>query len=325
MQYHTLNREELVGALHTADTGLDLSEAGQRLEHYGPNEIERKKRKNYLKEYFVQFTHFFAVLLELAAVLSFLADLYSPGEGYDVLGYAIFGAVVVNATFAFWQEYKADRTVDALLKLIPSLVKVRRGGEIAKVDARLLVPGDILIVEEGDRIGADAVILEANSLYVNIATLTGESRPVRRFPGADRSETILDAKNVLFAGTTVESGNGVAAVFGTGRNTEFGKIASLAKEVKKRLTPMQTEIIRITRILTVAALLVGGVFFLLGFFSGQGFLIAAIFALSLIVANVPEGMLPTITLSLSLASQNMARRNALIKTSTPSRRSGAPP
>lgn len=313
MQYHTLNREELVGALHTADTGLDLSEAGQRLEHYGPNEIERKKRKNYLKEYFVQFTHFFAVLLELAAVLSFLADLYSPGEGYDVLGYAIFGAVVVNATFAFWQEYKADRTVDALLKLIPSLVKVRRGGEIAKVDARLLVPGDILIVEEGDRIGADAVILEANSLYVNIATLTGESRPVRRFPGADRSETILDAKNVLFAGTTVESGNGVAAVFGTGRNTEFGKIASLAKEVKKRLTPMQTEIIRITRILTVAALLVGGVFFLLGFFSGQGFLIAAIFALSLIVANVPEGMLPTITLSLSLASQNMARRNALIK------------
>jgi len=246
MQFHTLTREELVETLNTTDTGLEIAEARQRLADHGPNEIERKKRKNYLKEYFIQYTQFFAVLLEVAAVLSFLANIYSPGEGYDILGYAILGAVVVNATFAFWQEYKADRTVDALLKLIPSLVKVRRGGEIAKVDARLLVPGDILIVEEGDRIGADAVILEANSLYVNIATLTGESRPVRRFPGVDRSETVLDAKNVLFAGTTVESGNGVAAVFATGKETEFGKIASLAKEVKKRLTPMQLEIIRIT-------------------------------------------------------------------------------
>jgi sodium/potassium-transporting ATPase subunit alpha len=313
MNLYSLPKEEILTHLDTSESGLEESEIQGRLKTYGPNELEKRKRKNYPKEYLWQYAQFFAVLLEVAAVLSFVANYYSPGEGYDILGYAILGAVVINATFAFWQEYKADKTVEALLKLIPSLVMVKRGGEIKKVNAKELVPGDVLIVEEGCKIGADSLLLEANSLYVNNATLTGESRPVRRTEDTDYSEAILDARNVLFAGTTVVSGNGVGVVFSTGKETEFGKIASLAKEVKKRLTPMQLEIIRITRILTLAALLVGSIFFILGFLSGQGFLMAAIFALSLIVANVPEGMLPTITLSLSLASQNMARRNALIK------------
>lgn len=313
MQLHTLSREEVFEALHTADSGLEPSEARQRLEHYGSNEIERKKRKNYLKEYFVQYAQFFAILLEVAAVLSFLASRYASGEGYDILGYAILGAVVINATFAFWQEYKADRTIEALLRLMPSMVTVRRGGAAGTADAREVVPGDILLLEEGDRIAADAVLIEANSLYVDMATLTGESRPKRRVTGPAEVKTVLDAQNVVFAGTTVLSGNGTAVVYATGQKTEFGRIASLAREVKKRPTPMQIEIIRITRILTIAAVLVGGVFFVLGYLAGFGALVAAIFALSLIVANVPEGMLPTITLSLSLASQNMARRNALIK------------
>ncbi|NYT06323.1 MAG: cation-transporting P-type ATPase, partial [Methanomicrobiales archaeon] len=154
---------------------------------------------------------------------------------------------------------------------------------------------------------------EANALYLNNATLTGESRPVERRPGPGPTDGITEMKNVVFAGTTVVSGNGIGAVYATGKETEFGKIAIQAKEVVKPPTPMQQEIVRITRILTLAALLVGAVFFVLGYLSGRGFFISAIFALSLIVANVPEGMLPTITLSLSLASQHMARRNALIK------------
>lgn len=313
MNLHTLPKEEVLAKLDANESGLEEAEAQRRLEKFGPNELEKRKQKNYLKEYLWQYAQFFAALLEIAAILSFVANSYSPGEGYDILAYAILGAVVINATFAFWQEYKADKTVEALLKLIPSMVKVKREGKIREVNAKLLVPGDILMVEEGDKIGADAVILEANSLHINMATLTGESRPAKRRVDPGENETLLDANNVLLAGTTAVSGNGVSVVFATGNETEFGKIASLAKEVEKRLTPMQLEIIRITRILTFAALFVGGVFFLLGYFSGQGFLIASIFALSLIVANVPEGMLPTITLSLSLASQNMARRNALIK------------
>jgi sodium/potassium-transporting ATPase subunit alpha len=313
MNLYSLRKEDILSRLNTSESGLEEQEVERRLVEVGLNEIEKRKKKNYVKEYLLQYAQFFAILLEVAAVLSFIADYYQPGEGYAILGYAIFGAVIVNATFAFWQEYKADKTVEALLKLIPTLVKVRRGGETREEEASAIVPGDILIIEEGDRIAADAVILEANSLYVNNATLTGEARPARRTGEPDTSESILDARNVIFAGTTVTSGNGMAVVFATGARTEFGKIASLTREVEKRRTPMQIEIIRITRILTFAALLMGVVFFILGSLSGQGFLVAAIFALSLIVANVPEGMLPTITLSLSLASRNMARRNALIK------------
>ncbi|MGC9514480.1 HAD-IC family P-type ATPase, partial [Methanocrinis sp.] len=310
---YTFPHDVVLARLNTSLSGLDQAEARRRRDEFGPNELEKRRRKNYLKEYLLQYLQFFALLLEVAAILSFVANRYSPGEGYNILSYAILGAVFINATFAFWQEYKADKTVEALLKLIPSMVKVRRAGRVEEVDAKYLVPGDILVVEEGDRIGADAVLLEANTLRVNMAALTGEAQPARRIAEADASEEILDARNVLFAGTTVASGNGLAVVFATGGETEFGKIASLSKEVEKRATPMQLEIIRITRILTLAALLVGGVFFVLGLVSGQGWLVAAIFALSLIVANVPEGMLPTITLSLSLASRNMAKRNALIK------------
>jgi sodium/potassium-transporting ATPase subunit alpha len=176
-----------------------------------------------------------------------------------------------------------------------------------------VVRGDLLVLEEGDRIAADAVLIGDNSLYVNMATLTGESEPVKKTTGITPAHLPADPGQTIFAGTTVVSGNGVAVVFATGTDTEFGRIAGLTTAVHKRLTPMQLEIIRITRILTIAALIVGGIFFILGFLAGRGIFVAAIFALSLIVANVPEGMLPTITLSLSIASQNMAKRNALIK------------
>jgi sodium/potassium-transporting ATPase subunit alpha len=313
MPVSALSREEIFSTLQTSENGLDNDEVTRRLSRYGPNEIETRRRKQYLRLYLIQYTQFFAVLLEIAAALSFIANSYSPHEGFDLLGYAILGAVIVNASFAFWQEYKADRTVEALRKLIPSLVRVRRNGEPGKVQARGVVPGDILLLEEGDRIAADAVLIEDNSLYISTATLTGESVPVRRTAGPVSEEDLLASSNLVFAGTSVTQGNGVAVVYDTGKETEFGKIAILATETRKRITPMQREIIRITRLLTIAALIVGGLFFVLGYVFGSGLLVAAIFALSLIVANVPEGMLPTITLSLSLASQNMARRNALIK------------
>jgi len=310
---HRAEKKDILDALETAESGLSSQEAERRLEIYGSNDLGEGKKKNYLRTYIVQYTKFFAILLEIAAALSFVANWFSPGEGYDILGYAVIGAVIVNASFAFWQEYKADKTIEALLRLIPTIAKVRRDGKVHEINARKLVPGDIIQLEEGDRIGADAIVLDENSLYVNNATLTGESRPHRRYAGTDQKESALDAENIVFAGTSVTSGNGFGVVYATGMETEFGKIATLTREVHKRRTPMEKEITRITRILTFAALLMGAVFFVLGYISGQGYLVAAIFSLSLIVANVPEGMLPTITLSLSLASRNMARRKALIR------------
>lgn len=313
MNIYALPSGEQLVAMDSSVDGLNDAEVIVRQKKFGLNEIENRQGKNYLKEYLSQYVRFFAILLEVAAVLSLIANPYAPGQGYDILGFAIFGAVIINATFAFWQEYRADKTVEALKKLIPSSITVRRNATNMKAQAVSLVPGDILLLEEGDRIGADAVIISENSLYVNNATLNGESRPSRRTAKPSATESPLDAVNAVFAGTTVTGGNAVALVTTTGKNTEFGKIASLAVTVKKRSTPMQREIIRITRLLTIAALLMGGVFMILGYLSGRGLLFAAIFSLSLIVANVPEGMLPTITLSLSLASQNMAKRNALIK------------
>jgi len=313
MQVSGLFREDILSALHTREQGLTPDEVRTRLAQYDKNLIETRAKKKYLRLYLSRYAQFFAVLLELAALLSFIAHWCDPGQGYDILGYAIFGAVVVNASFSFWQEYKADRTMDALRRLMPSYVRVRRGGEPRKVPAGDLGPGDSVIIEEGDRIAADGVLIESNSLFIDTSALNGESIPVLRRAGPTQEPDPLLAENMVFAGTTVPSGNGMAVIHTTGKNTEFGKIAVLTGDIRRRLTPMQREIIRITRVLTIIALAIGGVFFILSYLSGKGVLIAAIFALSLIVANVPEGMLPTITLSLSLASQNMARRNALIK------------
>ncbi len=313
IQLFDLDRQALLQRLKTSENGLSPDQVARRLKEFGPNELATAAKKNYLLAYLGQYSNFFAILLEVAALLSFVADHYDPGQGSDVLGYAILGAVIINATFTFWQEYRADKAMEELLKLMPTKVSLRRAEKLVATTAREIVPGDIMLMEEGDKVAADGILIEANSLYLNLSSLTGESAPVARTLLPGEAKRSLDAKNMIFAGTTVLSGSGVAVASATGNATEFGKIASLTKNVRKTITPMQREIIHITRILTVIALLMGCFFFVLGLFSGKGIMPASIFAVALIVANVPEGLLPTIALSLSLASQRMARRNALIK------------
>ena len=313
MKIFMQEKAALLQGLKTSENGLTASTVTRRQQEFGPNVLEGEKKKNYLLSYLKEYVQFFAILLEVAAVLSFIADRYAPDQGNDILGYAVLGAVIINATFTFWQEYRADKAMEALLKLMPTMVNVRREGKTATIDSKELVPGDVIILDEGDKVAADGVLLESNSLYLNLSSLNGESAPVSRNSEPSKQANPLSAKNMVFAGTTVISGGGVAVVSAIANATEFGKIASLTKNVQKSLTPMQREIIRITRILTIIALIMGLVFFILGLFSAKGALMASIFALSLIVANVPEGLLPTITLSLSLASQRMAKRNALIK------------
>jgi len=312
-QLFDLDRQALFQRLKTRENGLSLDEVARRLVEFGPNELATESKKNYFLAYLVQYSHFFAIVLEVAALLSFIADHYAPDEGSDILGYAILGAVIINATFTFWQEYRADKAMEELLKLMPVNVSLRRNGKIVSTAAHEIVPGDIMLLEEGDKVAADGILLEVNSLYLNLSSLNGESAPVARDLLPGEAKRPLDAKNMVFAGTTVLSGSGVVVASATGNATEFGKIASLTKNVRKAITPMQREIIHITRTFTIIALLMGCIFFALGLFSGKGIMLASIFALALIVANVPEGLLPTISLSLSLASQRMARRNALIK------------
>lgn len=305
--------QQVLKSLKTSESGLSQAEVTQRLQSFGLNQISQKAKKDYRIEYLKEYVSFFPILLEVAGILALIADHFQPGQGNDILAYAVFGAVFLNATFTFWQKFKADKAMEALLKLIKSEATVLREGDWQTIDATQVVPGDILKLEEGEKVAADGILLEVNDLHLNLSVLNGESTPSVRSLKSGDARRELEAKNMVFAGASVSNGNGLAVVVATGDATEFGKIARMTAEVKVTVTPIEKEIRHMTTILTLLALAAGLVFFLLGWFSERGLLISAIFALSLIVANVPEGLLPTITLSLSLASQRMAKRQALIK------------
>ena len=203
MNIYSLPPDEQLVAMDSSPDGLNDEKVTTRQKKYGPNEIEKRQGKNYIKEYLLQYVQFFAILLEVAAVLSLIASQYAPGEGYEILGFAIFGAVIINATFAFWQEYRADKTVEALKKLIPSSITVRRNKKNQNVKAASLVPGDILILEEGDRIGADAVIAATNNPIVipdmfKMLRRGGYANVFGLFPAGTKVE--VDAEQLHFSG-----------------------------------------------------------------------------------------------------------------------------
>jgi len=315
-RHHDINRlpaDEVLKRLETGDSGLSTDEALRRLIHFGANILIDPGRHSMLHGLVRHFTHFLALLLWVAAALAFAADLMRPDEGMATLGWAILGVIIINALFAFFQEYKAERAVQALRQLLPDKAWVTRDGQSIKIPRNEIVPGDVLILEEGERVSADARLIEATGMRVDNAALTGESKPKRRTAEAVEDGHWLDMPNLVFAGTTILSGHGRAAVFATGMASEFGKIAGLTTTQASDLSPLQKEIIKVTRIVGTISLTMGAGFFAIGLWTGLGFWISAIFGIGIIVANVPEGLLPTVTLALAMSSQRMAKRNALIK------------
>ena len=310
---HSPSIDEVLKHMESGKNGLSPDEAQQRLARYGANELTEPNHRSLLCGLIPHFTHFLAVLLWFAAGLAFIADRLKPGEGMATLGWAILAVIGINAFFAFFQEYKAERAVHALHRLLPTKAWVTRGGQFLEIPRNTIVPGDILLLDEGGRVPADARLIEAHNLRVDNAALTGESQPKRRTADSVDDEHWLDLANLVFAGTTILSGNGRAVVFATGMKTEFGKIASITAGVETGLSPLQKEIIKVTRIVAVLSLAMGMMFFTIGLATGLGFWVSAIFGIGIIVANVPEGLLPTVTLALAMGSQRMAKRNALIK------------
>ena len=308
-----LSINDVLIRLKTDNGGLSPDEARRRLADSGRNVLIAPGRYSMLRGLARHFTHFLAVLLWIAAALSFAADFMRPGEGMATLAWAILGVIVINAIFAFLQEYKAERAVQALHRLLPDKAWVTRGGQPIEVARSEIVPGDLLILEEGERVPADARLIEANGMRVDNAALTGESNPKRRTAEATEDGHWLDTPNLVFAGTTILSGHGRAVVFATGMRSEFGKIAGFTTTVETSFSPLQKEIITVTRIVAVISLAMGTSFFMIGLWTGLGFWISAIFGIGIIVANVPEGLLPTVTLALAMSSQRMAKRHALIK------------
>jgi calcium-translocating P-type ATPase len=289
------------------------AEAERRLREYGPNCVERGRTTPLHVHLLRGLTHFFAVILWVAAALAFVAEWQDPGSGMATLGFAILGVIFVNGLFSAWQEYRAERAMAALQRLLPHCVKVLRSGHVSEAPANELVPGDVILLDDGDDVPADCRIVEAVGVRVNNATVTGESVPQARDARPSDEQELLQSRNVLLAGTSVVSGRAQALVFATGMRTEFGKIAHLTQHTHRALSPLQKEIARLSRIVALFSVALGMVFFFIGRLVGLPFWQDFLFAIGIIIANVPEGLLPTVTLALAMGSQRMARKNALIR------------
>lgn len=306
---HTLPAHEVRAALGTSQNGLTQEEAGRRRQHFGANTIREVSRKSLAVKLLANFTHLMAVLLWFGGLIGFLAQM-------PQLGLAIWLVVLINGVFSFWQEYKAEKATEALRRLLPAYARVLRNGIEQRILAEELVPGDLMLLAEGDHISADARLMEESELRVDQSTLTGESRPVRKNAWAVPRNKLARAEipNMVFAGTNVVSGVGQAIVSATGMETEFGKIAHLTQSVREECSPLQREMAHVTRVVSAIAIVVGLIFFALAIlFAGMDLAQSLIFMMGMIVAFVPEGLLPTVTLALAMGVQRMARRNALVK------------
>ncbi len=313
MKIHQVSAADAIASLKSTSQGLSSAEALRRLGEYRFNRVEEIARESMLVRFLKEFVHFFALILWLAAGLAFLAEWSDPGQGMAKIGYAILAVIVVSGLFSFWQEFRVERTLAALRELLPQQVDVFRECTAVRLLADRLVPGDIVLLEQGNNIPADCRLVEAFGVRVNDATVTGESLSKLRTAGPSAKEEIIHAENILLAGTSMVSGEAQAVVFATGMHTEFGKIAHLTQTGREAVSPLREQIAYLSRLIGILAVAIGLIFFAISRILGVPFWEGFIFAIGIIVAMVPEGLLPTLTLALVLATQRMAKRHVLIR------------
>lgn len=309
---HRIPLTEMEQRLNCTSAGLDSTEVERRLSQYGNNELHVRKDTPEIVKFFRQLSNFFALLLIAGSGLAFVADYLQPGEGNFYIGVALLVVVLLNALFSYVQEHESDRIMESFRNMLPPMITVLRDEQVSRIEARLLVPGDVMLLEEGDRIPADGRLIEVNQLKVDHSSLTGESEPQLRKLACTHDD-LMESRNMVFSGTLVQSGNGKALVYGTGMNTQIGRIVQLTKETVAIETPIRKELRHFIRIISGIAITLGVLFFVLSVFLGKPLIGSLIFAIGIIVANVPEGLLPTVTLALTMASKRMAKKNALIK------------
>ena len=307
-EHGPMTEADAAGAAHGRPRGgRSTAEAQRLLLQFGANELVRRGERRWPRELVGQFVHPLALLLWAAAILAVVA-------GLPPLAGAIVAVVVLNALFAFWQEQEAERAVEALRAYLPLHATVVRDGRRQEVEARLLVPGDLLVVEEGDRISADARLLDG-AVEVDASALTGESQPVERRATLGESPLpLLEQPDLVFSGTGCTGGEAHAVVLRTGMHTELGRVAALSQRVGGEESPLQAQVKRVARLIAFVAVGVGVAFVPLGtLVAGLPLSDAVTFAIGLLVANVPEGLLPTITLALAVGVRQLTRRRALVK------------
>jgi P-type Ca2+ transporter type 2C len=312
----SLSVPEALAALGSSRRGLSEQEVVRRRVKAGPNVLPRARGRSVWAELAAQLANMFAVVLLVAAGLTFLIYFLSvPRDTANlVLAFGILGVVMLNALIGFVQEHAAERTAEALQAMVPRRARVVRAGQLAEVSAEDLVPGDLVSLEAGDAVSADARLIEVHALSIEMAALTGESQPVGRTSEPTPAGAVpVQARNCVFMGTSVTAGTGKAVVFATGLGTEFGRIYRLTAGVPAEESPLQRQVTDMARRVAAVAIAAGVLLFALRVLAGSAVALAFVFALGVMVALVPEGLPATLSVSLAIGVRRMARRNALIK------------
>ncbi|MEM3126625.1 MAG: calcium-translocating P-type ATPase, SERCA-type [Candidatus Woesearchaeota archaeon] len=307
MDFHTKKAEDVLKELQSSQKGLSHKEIEERLKKYGKNEFKAKKKISPLMIFIQQFASPLVWILIVAAAISAFV-----GEEIDAI---VIGAILVLiAVLGFIQEYKAEKAIEALKKMASLHAKVIRDGNTIEIDATEIVPGDILVLETGNKIPADARLLEVHSLETQEAPLTGESTPVVKDINPVALKTpIGDRHCMVYSGTVITKGRGLAIVTSTGMQTEFGKIAKMIQEVETEKTPLQQKLEVLSKWMGIGVVLIAIIVFVTGLFKGIEIIEMMLMAISLAVAAVPEGLPAVVTISLAIGVQKMVKRNALIR------------
>ncbi len=304
--YYTLSAERALKELNTSLSGLSDEEAKVRLGQYGPNELKEAKKASPLIIFLAQFNNFLVWILLIAVGIS-------AAIGDTVESVVIIIIVILNSVIGFLQEYRAEKAIEALKKLAGLRADVIRNGERKQVDAKELVPGDIIIIETGDKISADCRLIEESNLEMQESSLTGESTPVRKGVEAIRQAPIAERLNMVFSGTIVTKGRAKAVVVGTGMRTEIGRIATLIETAREELTPLQKKLAGFGKQIGIVTMIIAAVVFAATVFKGEDPLKMFEVAVSLAVAAIPEGLPAVVAMSLAFGVQRMIKRNALIR------------
>ena len=315
LPWHAKEEEEVLRLLDTSVKGLSMEEAQKRLEKYGPNELKETRKITVLGIFLNQFKDVFVMMLIAATFIAFYVDFVKNETPIDAI--TIAAIVVLNSVVGFFQEYRSEKAMEAMKKLTAPKARVLRDGRETIIPAREVVPGDILLLETGDRIAADARLLEVVDLKTNEAVLTGESIPVNKELGVvDEKTPVSDRKNMVFMTTHVIYGRGKAVVTSTGMQTEFGKIAEMVQTVEEKETPLKRKLESFAKKLAILISVVCAVIFVLELLDParpgtvlENFLTAV----ALAVSAVPEGLPAVVTVTLALGARELAKRNAIIR------------
>lgn len=317
MKYYNKNLREIYSELESSEHGMSESKAEEKLKVFGENVLEKQKKVSFFRKVLDEFKNIMIIILIISAVISIATAITTKDRENLFEGLLILAIVVVNAVVGVIQEQKAENALLALQKSIEPFSKVYRSGSLKKIKNSDLVPGDVIELKVGDIVPADLRLITCNNLRLNESSLTGESQAVQK--NADvltkTNLTLADQENICFSGTSVTSGSGKGIIFATGKNTEIGKIAKAISQTKKEKTPLEKNIDKIGKVLTIGVLAIVVVVFLVQIFfnKSQSVLDSLLTAVALAVAAIPESLPAVITIIMALGVQRLAKKNAIIK------------